>query len=100
MTARQRTMAAKALVNMPREKLRTFRQHSGQIRSAQGTFAELSASKKERAARHVFMAGFKPRPSTQLAARLKDARREIPRLRVPALRAKAKTRDTPLGMTA
>ena len=25
--------------------------------------------------------------------------REIPRLRVPALRAKAKTRDTPLGMT-
>ena len=26
-------------------------------------------------------------------------RREIPRLRVPALRAKAKSRDTPLGMT-
>jgi hypothetical protein len=26
-------------------------------------------------------------------------RREIPRLRVPALRAKAKARDTPLGMT-
>ncbi len=26
--------------------------------------------------------------------------REIPRLRVPALRAKAKARDTPLGMTA
>jgi hypothetical protein len=26
-------------------------------------------------------------------------RREIPRLRVPALRAKAKERDTPLGMT-
>jgi hypothetical protein len=27
-------------------------------------------------------------------------RREIPRLRVPALRAEAKARDTPLGMTA
>ena len=26
-------------------------------------------------------------------------RREIPQLRVPALRAKTKTRDTPLGMT-
>ena len=37
-----------------------------------------------------------------LGARTKriDGRREIPRPRVPALRAKPKARDTPLGMTA
>ncbi len=37
------------------------------------------------------------RPVADVAAR--GDRREIPRLRVPALRAKAKARDTPLGMT-
>src|SRR6185437_3008404 len=40
----------------------------------------------------------KPR-ALSVRARCISDRREIPRLRVPALRAKAKTRDTPLGMT-
>jgi hypothetical protein len=37
---------------------------------------------------------------SDLRARRTLHRREIPRLRVPALRAEPKTRDTPLGMTA
>jgi carboxypeptidase family protein len=36
----------------------------------------------------------------QATSMVKHSRREIPRLRVPALRAKEKARDTPLGMTA